>query len=306
MKPALNLDFLRSRLKLTHLESERLLTTRHPQAVAQLTALGTRPGVLRTHAAKLLAAGAATGTLFLSAGPSLPLQAALPSASTSSAISPFDLHSQLKDRLQSSLPPQVSPLTSDQEGQVSAHLHQVFGLHASAELEGNRLNRSYGLIGAEQHLPRFPGDTIGQHDQFLRSGITPGLGSWRYFAPSKDQLTPDLILKEKYYVAVQTLYLPDWTTRLPYLRDWYKYRKVVVVNPQNGKVIIGDVADSGPAAWTGKHFGGSPEIMAYLKLNVGKQKGPVILFFVDDPEDKVPLGPLEYNLEKGPPLLSAQ
>jgi hypothetical protein len=42
--------------------------------------------------------------------------------------------------------------------------------------------------------------------------------------------------------------------------------------------------------------------MDYLDLNVGKQKGPVILFFVDDPTDGIPLGPLEYNLER-PPLL---
>lgn len=118
-------------------------------------------------------------------------------------------------------------------------------------------------------------------------------------------MTPDLVNIEKYYAVVQTLYLPDWSTRLPYLRDWYKYRKVLIVNPQNGKAIVAAIADSGPAMWTGKHYGGSPEVMAYLNLNVGMQKGPVTLFFVDDPQNQVPLGPLEYNLETGPKLLSA-
>ena len=56
------------------------------------------------------------------------------------------------------------------------------------------------------------------------------------------------------------------------------------------------IGDSGPAAWTGKHFGGSPEVMAYLELNRGKQKGAVILFFVDDQNNKVPLGPLESKV----------
>ena len=115
-----------------------------------------------------------------------------------------------------------------------------------------------------------------------------------------------MVAKEKYYVAVQTLYLPDWETRLNYLRDWYKHRKVVVANPRTGRAIIAVVADSGPAYWTGKHFGGSPEVMNYLESKDGRQKGPVILFFVDDPEDKVPLGPLEYNLEQNPLLLAAQ
>ncbi|MFZ5844851.1 MAG: hypothetical protein ACOY0S_00070, partial [Patescibacteria group bacterium] len=191
--------------------------------------------------------------------------------------------------------------TPDQEKQISQLLEDVWGIKATAELEGERLNQSYGMIGAEQHLPRFPGDTVAQHGEFLQSGITPGLGAWGYFANAKNQLTEDLIQKEKYYVAVQTLYLPDWNTRLKYLRDWYKYRKVLVVNPTNGRAVVAVVADSGPASWTGKHFGGSPEVMAYLGLNVGSQKGPVILYFVDDPQNKVALGPLEYNLKLGLP-----
>ena len=45
--------------------------------------------------------------------------------------------------------------------------------------------------------------------------------------------------------------------------------------------------------------------MDYLQMKDGKQRGPVVLFFVDDPDGKIPLGPLEYNLEKGPPLLAS-
>jgi hypothetical protein len=37
--------------------------------------------------------------------------------------------------------------------------------------------------------------------------------------------------------------------------------------------------------------------MDYLQAKDGNQRGPVVLFFVDDPNDSVPLGPLEYNLE---------
>ena len=116
-------------------------------------------------------------------------------------------------------------------------------------------------------------------------------------------MTPDLEAREKYYVAVQTLYLPDWSARLAYLRDWYKFRKMVVVNPRNGRVVVADIADSGPSWWTGKKFGGSPEVMDYLQLQDGRQKGAVVMFFVDDPQNQVPLGPLEYNLEN-PALLS--
>ena len=281
---SLDTEKLRSKLKLKHLTTRTTLLAHHP------------------HVAKFLASSALAGTLLLTPGQSTPTFAALP-ASSISQTSSFDLHQHLADRLKEILPGQVQPLSVDQEAQISQTLHDIYGIHAAAQLEGNHLNTSYGLIGAEQHLPRFPGDTVDQHGAILKAGITPGRGAWGYFTQSRDQLTPDLVEKEKYYAVVQTLYLPDWTTRLSYLRDWYKFRKVLIVNTQTGKTIVASIADSGPAAWTGKHYGGSPEVMAYLGLNVGKQKGPVVLFFVDDPADQIPLGPLEYNLEN-PPLLT--
>lgn len=305
-KYSLNTAVLRSRLKLKHLQSEKLLKAHHTQAYDLLESAGLRPGGLRAHAAKLLTAGAATTSLMFTTPAALPITAALPQASHDLSVSPTDHRAQLKAQLAQILPGVVRPLSEGEETETARIIHELFGLHTSATLEGNHLNTSYGLIGAEQHLPRFPGDTVSQHDALQAAGITPGRGAWGYFASSKSELTPDLVLKEKYYVAVQTLYLPDWSTRLAYLRDWYKHRKVVVLNPRNGHAVVAVIADSGPAAWTGKHFGGSPEVMDYLRSKDGRQKGPVVLFFVDDPDNRVPLGPLEYNLEQGPTLLTAQ
>lgn len=277
--PALNSESLRSRLKLKHLTSKTLLLAHHP------------------HVKRLLTSGALVGTLLVTSGQSNLTQASLPAVNaTLTMISAFDKHEVIKNELAQILPPQIQPLNESAESKISDWLHQAYGIHAVAELEGNRLNTDYGLIGVEQHLPLYPGDS--------RANVTPGRGAWGYFAYSQQQLTDDLLQKEKYYVAVQTLYLPDWQTRLSYLRDWYKYRKVVLVNPKNGKTIVADIADSGPAAFTGKHFGGSPEVMDYLQMHDGKQRGPVILFFVDDPDNSVPLGPLEQNLETGPAVLS--
>ncbi len=277
--PALDTESLRSKLKLKHLTSQTTLLAHHPQVK------------------RLLASGAIAGSLILSPGQSSISNAAmLPAPSQMALVSTYDYHKSLKDQLAKILPTQVEPLNEDQEAQVSTLLHQVYGLHATADLEGNRLNRSYGLIGLEQHLPRYPGDN--------RPNTTPGRGAWGYWTYSPNTLTEEMITQEKYYVAVQTLYLPDWNTRLAYLRDWYKYRKVVLVNPKNGKAIVAVVADSGPGASTGKHFGGSPEVMEYLHMFDGRQRGGVVLFFVDDPENQIPLGPLEKNLEKGPALLT--
>lgn len=279
-KPALNSESLRSRLKIKHLSSQSLLLAHHP------------------HVKRLLASGVLAGSLLIAPAQSTLTQASLPPASNELAmVSSVDRHSAIKQLLAATLPKEVKPLTEEQEDSISKHLHDVYGIHASATLEGNHLNTSYGLIGLEQNLPRFPGDN--------RPNTTPGRGAWGYWTYSPNTLTQEMVAQEKYYVAVQTLYLPDWNTRLAYLRDWYKYRKVVLTNPKNGKAVVAVVADSGPAAFTGKHFGGSPEVMDYLQMHDGKQRGPVVLFFVDDPQNQVPLGPLEKNLETGPALISS-
>ena len=36
------------------------------------------------------------------------------------------------------------------------------------------------------------------------------------------------------------------------------------------------------------------------------KKGSVIVFFVDDPDNKVPLGPIEYNTKNIPDVLLTQ
>ena len=157
-------------------------------------------------------------------------------------------------------------------------------------------------MGLEQHLPRYPGDTLAGRN-FTQVGITPGRGAWGYFASSKATLASADVEREKYYVVVQTLYLPDWGKHTKYLRDWYKYRKVLVINPATGTAVVGVVGDAGPAKFTGRQFGGSPQVMHDLGFYPKTHEGRVLLLFVDDPEDKVPLGPVIQPLTKPQPRL---
>lgn len=198
------------------------------------------------------------------------------------------------------LPPEVQPLTPEQEKEVAEILSRTFNMKTSAELEGIRLNRSYGLIGAEQHLARYPGDTMATHfssdedaQRYYSSGMAPGLGAWGYFARSRHDMTPKDAEKEKYYIATQTFLAPGFHDDVYKYITFFKHRKMLVVNPENGKAMVAVIGDAGPGASTGKHLGGSPEVMKYLERVDGKQKGPVLYFFIDDPEDTIPLGPIE-------------
>lgn len=198
------------------------------------------------------------------------------------------------------LPSGVLPLTAEEETKIGEILSKTFGLNAKADINGLRLNRVYGLIGAEQHLRRYPGDSMTTHFEseqnrliYYSSGMAPGLGAWGYFATSSSHLTPEDTAKEKYYIAVQTFLAPDFNQKIAEYRDFFKFRKMLVVNPQNGKAVVAVIGDAGPAEWTGKHLGGSPEVMKHLERVDGSLRGPVLYFFIDDPNDSIPLGPIE-------------
>ena len=305
-KTAPNTNF-RDLLKLKSLETQQSFKKNFPEAHQFLSEKGVELGKIRQHSAKLISAGALTSTLLLS-----------PPTGASQLPTPTDIVHNLSDfenkdvnivpqeelisSLKILLPSEVRPLARDEEKRLEVVIKNILNVNAKATLEGEHLNTVYGYIGAEQHLKRYPGDILEYHGPYFKEGIAPGLGAWGYFAKSRADLNSNLVDTEKWYSVVQTLYLPDWDSRQPYLRDWYKYRKLLIVNSVNGNAVITALADSGPAAWTGKHFGGSPEVMEYLGGSRYK-KGPVLVFFVDDPENKIKLGPVDYNDLSGKKLV---
>jgi hypothetical protein len=292
-------DNFREKLKLKNIEVQNSFKEKFPEAHKFFLEKGIELGKIRQHSARLIGAGALTGTLLL-APPTGSGQLPTPSEIIKSVENLKDNKIQeipqklLIDNLKSILPEVVRPLARDEEKRLEQLIKDITNIPAKASLEGEHLNTTYGYIGAEQHLKRYPGDILENHGPYYKEGIAPGLGAWGYFAHSKGELTTNLVDTEKWYAVVQTLYLPDWSSRQPYLRDWYKYRKVLIVNTKNGNSVVASIADSGPAAWTGKHFGGSPEVMEYLG-GPRYKKGTVLIFFIDDPENKVSLGPVEYN-----------
>ena len=294
-------EFLRNKLKLKNLEVKKSFAEKYPHVGKFFAERGVDLANIRQHSAKVITTGALTGTLLFAPPAAMRGLPAITEivkniGELKKSESGVPKQQSLLESIRRVLPQKIGPLNRSEEKSLEQIFEDVIGVKVRAGLEGEHLNTTYGYIGAEQHLMRYPGDTMATHPKLAEKdeGMAPGRGAWGYFVPAKSQMTKEDVEREKWYAVVQTLYLPDWSTRQPYLRDWYKYRKVLVVNTVNGNAVVADIADSGPAAWTGKHFGGSPEVMNYLGGSRYK-KGPVVIFFVDDPEDKVPLGPVDYN-----------
>lgn len=202
------------------------------------------------------------------------------------------------------LPKETQKLSNEQDNQIIGLIKKDLGVDVKAEIDNKRLNRTYGVIGGEQHLYRYPGDTVQNHARDAQdwamygpAGIAPGLGAFGYFAPSKEAMTPEIEQRERYYLAVQTFLSPGFAERVGEYRDFYRFRKMLVINPKTGQAVVAVIGDAGPAEWTGKHLGGSPEVMHELGLAGGPRKGAVLYYFLDDPDNKIPLGPIKLTEE---------
>lgn len=212
----------------------------------------------------------------------------------------------LASELVDKMPSENRKLTDEEDKAIIDLIKKDLNIDVKAEIDNKRLNRTFGVIGGEQHLYRYPGDNVFNHAKnaqdwamFGGAGIAPGLGAYGYFAPSKETMTDEIEQRERYYLAVQTFLSPGFAERVGEYRDFYKFRKMLVINPKTGQAVVAVIGDAGPAEWTGKHLGGSPEVMHELGLAGGPRKGPVLYYFLDDPENKVPLGPIKLteNLE---------
>lgn len=296
--------FLRKKRKKTSYQTlHKKWTQRHKSTQERLWADHAESMHWLVNNTRLIGAGSVGGMMLLSSPASHHLLLAHNPNSTQSAYMDLDASTFLSSDLYAVLPKnEVRPLTSDEENKVAMILSRDFGFAVTPTLDGKRLNTTYGLIGAEQHLARYPGDTMYTHfdnayenAHYADSGMAPGLGAWGYFASAKDTMTPEEDMEEKYYIAVQTFLAPGYTENPTEYNKFFKFRKMLVVNPQNGRAVVAVIGDAGPAPWTGKQLGGSPEVMDYLQRVDGAQKGPVLYFFIDDKNNTVPLGPVTMN-----------
>ncbi len=249
---------------------------------------------------KTIALGSLGGLMLLTSPTLSPQGPAILSEQSATDTTKQDKNALLAAELKDKVPPELRDLSSEEEKNIEPVLSKFLGAPVKAQLNGIRLNKTYALIGGEQHLYRYPGDTLSAHAKTAQdwamygsSGIAPGLGAWGYFAPSKLEFTPQDEQKERYYLAVQTFLSPGFAENVEKYRDFFKFRKMLVVNPETGQAVVAVIADAGPAEFTGKSLGGSPEVMHELGLSEGPRKGEVLYFFIDDPEDEVPLGPVK-------------
>ncbi|MEK7166515.1 MAG: hypothetical protein AAB874_06940 [Patescibacteria group bacterium] len=260
-------------------KAKEAFATKHQQAHAWLKKRGLNIDELRMRSLKAMT-GATLGSALVLASPQLGEVSKLPIVERRIDLSVF---------LNELFVLKKSPTSAEYEATIAMHIHKLYGISAVFELDQQRLPAYFGSMGLEQHLIRYEGDQLSDHDVFLNTGMAPARGAFGYFAePGKT--SAQMRVEEKYYIVLQTFLIPGWKSNWDSLKPWYKFRKFLVLNPDNGRAVVAVLGDSGPGQSTGKVFGGSPEVMAGLGIYPGKTKGDVLVLYLDDPGGKISLG----------------
>ena len=98
-------------------------------------------------------------------------------------------------------------------------------------------------------------------------------------------------LLEKYFVALPLYFFPDWQQDHKQTKQWYKHRKLVLINPIENMLVVVAVGAIGPTIPSRYQCGASPEVIIEGKFWTAAASGKSLLLFVDDPNNTVPLGP---------------
>ncbi len=257
---------------------------KHAFAQKWLSEKGLTPDQVRKHSTRLLTGATLSGVLLLSS-PQLVTVGHPPinreSLTTSKFLTSLDSLT-------------LTQLTAADEAQILHGISEHYSVAAAFELDRQRIPVNTGIMGLEQHLMRSFDDELSKHGAFIDAGMAPRLGAFGYFSEA-GKTEAQIETEERFYIVLQTFLIKNWDRDWFALKDWYKFRKFLVISPETGKAVVAVLGDSGPAPWTGKQFGGSPEVMAALGFLPRETKGKVVVLYLDDPGNSIPLGPLNLS-----------
>ncbi|MBU0978601.1 MAG: hypothetical protein ABIJ03_00745 [Patescibacteria group bacterium] len=165
-------------------------------------------------------------------------------------------------------------------------LSDMMGLTVTAELENYRLPYTIAHAQALPHYPTHPNDQLSAH-QLEEAGLSQSRSTFGWLT-DKDKTYQH----EAFGVAIPLHKLPDWSTRRSEYLAWFKYRKVVLINPARQKAAVGLITQVGPAHVQRFQVGLSPELIRATQAWHPDSKGKMIILLLDEAGGKSKLGPV--------------
>jgi len=158
------------------------------------------------------------------------------------------------------------------EQQVS----DLLGFEISSSFEEQKLTHSFGKMQALDEFSLQPHtqseDSYNVHGARLKHG-RPTLG-W----PKQTETTEQNHL----YLANHLVFLEDWHHKYAHYKNWYKWRKLLLINPFNRVFIVVELASYTLPNPMQYQFGGSPDLIRTSQAWSPEAQGLVCVFFIPD------------------------
>ena len=158
------------------------------------------------------------------------------------------------------------------EQQVSG----LLGFEITSSLDGQRLTHSFGKIQALNAFSLQPHaqseTTVSVRGATVRLG-RPTLG-W--------DKSPDAIGTKQFLLANHLLLLEDWHHKYAHYKKWYKWRKLLLINPFNRIAVVVELASYALPNPMQFQFGGSPDLIRASQAWSPEAQGLVCVFFIPD------------------------
>lgn len=167
---------------------------------------------------------------------------------------------------------------------LEQQISELTGIEITAELDGYRLPYQMGVIKSLPHIKRHPTDALAAHQHVLEAGFREKRNSygWSYETP------------EEYSLSLPLHTFPIPPDGRVAARKWYKFRKMLVINPIERKAVIAAVTDTQFSAVQKYQFGGSPELIRDLQAWSPSTLGHVLIFFLAKTNTH-PYGPVVFR-----------
>jgi hypothetical protein len=190
---------------------------------------------------------------------------------------------------------QLPPGNIDHETELylEQQLSDILGFTITAEISGNRLPHTHGIIQSLPHYKTSPTDTIENHSlaHASFSNKRSYFGWLNQGNPTKDSPTE----LESYSISLPLFLLPEWPEKNFTIKKWFAFRKVVLINPAEYRAVVCVISDAFNQLTAKYQYGGSPEVIMQTKCWSPSSMGKTLLFFVGDENDEIPLGPINID-----------
>jgi hypothetical protein len=197
----------------------------------------------------------------------------------------------------------LAEITSTQELSVDEEawlyleqqLADIVGFEIARNLAGYELPNLRVRMAAALHAPTTQNIPAGVAQDLWPEVPVAAHRSW--YAPPPNLSPQQWQLANRYQISLPLHTLSEWQNNPSTTSQWFAWRKILVVNPLEQIALVTVVGDIYRQPLTQFQAAASPAIVREGRVWSFQTQGIVLMLFIHDPTDSVPLGPVSLAWE---------